>query len=176
MRTTNSGRVLKQNEATKWTAMTEDEALTHAHIDLSKASDLDLDFLLTHLDYFRTELSAGVFRETALHRKHIPALLLGLRDKIIGTLPLGPKRVAGACRVGAVAPSGSIAGFAPQSELTLPETFAAAEVRSIPTTMPPQLDAIPPYPSAWVQEGDIVDGQYKGEFNGTLHFLFHFPA
>jgi hypothetical protein len=175
MRTTNSGRILKQNEATKWTAMTEDEALTQAHVDLSKACDLDLDFLLTHLDYFRTELSAGVFRETALHKKHIPALLLSLQDKIIGTLPLGPKRVAGACHIGAVAFSSSIAGFAPQSKLKLPESFAAAEIRSIPTTMPPQLDVIPPYPSAWVQEGDVVDGQYKGEFNGTFS-SYHSPA
>jgi hypothetical protein len=167
VKTTNFGRLLKQNEESKWVVMSEEEALTQVHVDLTKASHHALEFVLTQLDYFRNELAAGVFRETVLHKKYIPDLLDGLQEQLIGTLPLGPKYAANACRlvVDGRVDAGSV--FGPVSTLTnLPSTNVTQGPRSIPTTLPPQLEPIPPYAGAWVQEGDIVNGRYRGEHNG----------
>ena len=169
MKTINLGRLLIQTTGSKWAVMSDEEAIAQIHVDLAKASHSSLEFILTHLGFFRNELAAGVFRETVLHKKHIPDLFDNLQTKLIGHMPLVSAHAPGSCRPGATK------SLPPQfvrsplsSSLTLRVSNASQVLNySIPTPMPPPLEVVPPWPSAWIQEGDAVDALYKGAGNGT---------
>lgn len=168
MKTINFSRLLTQT-GSKWAVMSEEEAIAQIHVDLAKASHPTLEFILTHLHFFRNELAAGVYRETVLHKKHIPDLFDNLQSKLIGHLPIVAVHAPGSCRPG---PTTSLPLQFVRSPLSAPLTLRMSNAThfmnySIPTPMPPPLEVIPPWPSAWIEEGDIVDARYKGAGNGT---------
>mmetsp|Transcript_14526 Transcript_14526/g.21419 ORF Transcript_14526/g.21419 Transcript_14526/m.21419 type:complete len:937 (-) Transcript_14526:197-3007(-) len=156
-KTSNMGRLLKQTDDSKWVVMSEKESRDQAHLSLLKRSDKTLHTVLTLLEHFLAELDVGVFRETAMHKYHIFDLLENLQDRIIGLVPEVPPGQPAKVSVNSM--------MKVQRFVNLPSTHATIDVRSIPGTMPEQLEPMAPYPAAWVQEEDIVDGQYRGSFN-----------
>jgi hypothetical protein len=172
MKASKHGRLLKQTEQSTWAVMPDNEALAQVHLDLTKASCATLEFILTQLEYFWNELSAGVFRETALHKKHMPELFKTIQKKLIGSLPVTPKQAPGACRpdtgmlmtVRTVLPT-----LSPLARLSASK--AAHVRRSIPTSVPPSPEAVAPWPGAWIEEGDAIDALYKGTTNGKSIFF-----
>jgi len=160
------GRFLKQTEDSRWVVMSDEESWLQAHIDLSKTSDKVQHFVITLLEYFQAGLTVGIFRETALHRLHISDLLEKLQDRMIGALPIEPK-------------SNSSLHFQSSLPLTVPpRSLSPSKFTSLPsskisdrdagfvlTTIPEREEPVAPYPAAWIQEGDVVEGQYRGKFN-----------
>lgn len=153
------GRLLKHTDDSKWVVMSDEDSRNQAHVELLKASNKALYFVLTLLDYYIAEIDVGIFRETALHKYHISDLLESLQDRLIGDLPnIQPRQLANT----------SSRSVALLKYLNFPHTIVTRKSRSIPSTMPEQLKSVPPFPAAWVQERDIVDGQYRGSFNGEI--------
>jgi hypothetical protein len=127
---------------------------------------------LTHLEYLQTELEVGIFRETLLHRKHISALLQSLQDDLLGAWPMGPTIPQGACRLSQSIRRVEKSMALPQRFSSVPPQRTTGHVRSpIPTTLPGQPEPQPPYLGAWIQEGDVVEGQYRGEYNGKFLYM-----
>lgn len=169
MKASKRGRLLKQTEKSTWAVMSDNEALAQVHLDLMKASHGTLDFILTQLEYFWNELAAGVFRETALHKKHLPELFETIQKKLIGSLPVTPKQAPRACRPD----SGKVINVRNVSPVVSPIARASASKaahvrRSIPSSVPPSPIVVAPWPGAWIQEGDAIDALYKGTTNGKF--------
>ena len=165
MKSSKQGRILKQSERSTWAVMPDDEAVAQVHVDLVKASHTVLSFALTQLGYFWNELAAGVFRETALHKKHIPDLFAAIQKKLIGEMPLTPKQAPGACHPGPINLNPAV--LPTISPLARISASNATHVRrSIPSSMPPAPVAVAPWPGAWVEEGDAIDALYKGTTDG----------
>jgi hypothetical protein len=164
------GRFLRQNSEAKWVVMSEKESLAKVHVDLTKASHSTFDFLLTQLEYFRSELAAGVWRETALHKHHVSDFIDKLERLVIGGFPLTPKPSSLASNVvrSGRPLSPSLMSFKPATPIYISKLKVIERERIIPSPLPPQKEITPPWRSAWIQEGDTVDALYEGTSDGKF--------
>lgn len=166
-----SGRLLRQNDEARWVVMSDQQAQWHTHMDLSKANNEALGYAVAQLDFLHGELPVGVFRDTKLHREHIPALLNHLREKLVGILPDESLGSTGHLRAAAIKQTNETSRFRPRWNLKKPGLGSISRAVLTPHTMlPPKPKPSPPYKGAWVQEGDKVVGMFKGKHNGMAGF------
>jgi hypothetical protein len=133
-------------------------------------------------DYLLSETRFGYWRESVLHMFHIPDMLRKLQDKLIHYD--ANTRVAFRRGRHNGRPKAHLSAYnnmqTTSSKTTTPYRpfFSTKSVTSISfqnkTTMTARRNALPPQPaieppnkSAWLQEGDIVEGQYNSQFDGT---------
>jgi len=158
------GRFLTQNEEGNWAQMPLFAAQKVVHKEFIKKMNPIVAKVLTELKYLLSETKFGVFRDMAIHRKHIPDMLNNLQDKILDPpsfKPMTDKDVT--TRPPLSSSQYSIAG--PHSGLSKVPTLREVVAPTSRQSLPPEYEISEPYPGAWSQEGDTVEAKYNGIFN-----------
>lgn len=154
------GRMLYQPEAGRWKALAKDDAVVICHEALMKDGNPLVGALHAEIDYLETETEFGAWRNMAIHRTTIPDYLNDWSNRLLG---LASKANNKAAAFGSPQPT---VYFGKREALSVGNTIppAAMEPSRIPSQ--PPTDPRPPFHSAWLTTGDIVEGMYRGEHDG----------
>jgi hypothetical protein len=163
------GRMLTQNEEGNWAEMPKKEAVRACHKDmmiLDHTNDI-ASRIVVHLDYMISETRHGVWRDQAIHKVHVRDFLIKLQDKVMGLPP--PKASVLRKSVAGLNTNVTVANTTMKVKfLAIPPPPSPAIIEPFERRLPvqePLPEMEPPYAGAWIKEGDIVDGQYKGSYN-----------
>jgi hypothetical protein len=173
------GRFLTKNSHNQWARMTRPAAKAFVHRELLRSARPDCDVLLREIAYRRSETKFGPWRDTALHRSHIPRLLATLEGRLVGattkaTLPPS-SLLSRTARSSSPASSGR--QKSPVRVIVLPQGDGSARMVS-PSVGDHEGDddgEMPrgdgPYHGAWLQVGDRVDALHSESETCTSRLL-----
>jgi hypothetical protein len=159
------GRFLTQNEEGNWSAMSNAKAAQVVHKGLMKHANPIVGRLVTEIAYLLSETKFGVFRDMAIHRQHISVMLHNLQDKIIDP-PFGGMQKSKVVTKSSPSPR---VGRALRRSLSKPRRGSGSRLR-LPS-LPPVNSIKEPFSGAWLSEGDVVEGKYNCQYNGTFRLL-----
>ena len=149
-------RIMSKNQFNSWAEVDDATADWFCHKELLSESSSHINRAMTLIDYLLSETRFGYWRDTILHRKFIPLMLMHLQDDILHVSRWKATKIVRA-----------------KAAKTLP--WAIAPLAVIPTTtraarghqsLPPRPHVAEPFPGAWLREGDLVEATYNGEFQG----------
>ena len=163
------GRILTQNEIGNWAVMPNDEAVRVCHKELIQLDDIDdlIGRMVRHLDYMISETRHGVWRDHSIHKVHVKDFLIKLQDKIMSL----PKRKTSASRNSMNGLNMNVTVVNSPFGIKFVSTQPPRSTANLKPSSPriplsePKSDLLPPFRSAWIVEGDRVDGQYQGSWN-----------
>jgi hypothetical protein len=155
------GRFLQKNSLNQWARMKRPDAKGYVHKELLRSTKTEYDVLLREIAYRRSETKFGTWRDTALHRRHIPRLLATLEERL-GAVPR-PVTEAPLSKAAQSSSHSPRRIFRRRPVLVVPEGSAAPMVRPSVGTDNDNDDATPhePFYGAWLQVGDRVDALYS---------------
>jgi hypothetical protein len=152
-------RVLAKNTDNNWAVSDPDWALRYCHKEMLMTTSSRLREAITKLDYLIAETKYGYWRNTILHSKHIPLFLVDLQDAIMrprvdyGKIPPLLSYLSG----DHVSHRPAIS-FTPQTVTkTLPPRQLIQRSSGRSNLLSQEQEVGPPFPQAWLQEGDVVD-------------------
>ena len=156
------GRFLTKNYENQWTRLSDAAARRFVHAELVRWDDNLKDQLVQQVAFLRSETKFGTFRDTALHRLHIPQYLNYWDDRFLrsSSLAVNNYNIASKETVGSDNPSPATAvahwGAAPRSLTSLLNNSISRkdEERSWRDWEP--------FPGAWLEVGDRIDGLEDG--------------
>ena len=156
-------RIMMKNSEEEWAEVDDRTAHWFCHKILLSKSNRYIREAVKHIDYFLSETKYGYWRETELHRRHIPEMLMKLQDAILRLSRRKSTKMLG--KVGAGATTGSlqflqITPHARVRNSTVPNRMARTN------SLPPKPVISEPFPGAWKKEGDTVEATYAGMFQG----------
>ena len=163
------GRILTQNEIGNWAVMPNDDAVRVCHKELIQLDNVDdlIGRIVRHLDYMISEARHGVWRDHAIHKVHVKDFLIKLQDNIMSL----PKRKASLSRNSMNGLNMKVSVAKNPLVITFLSTPPPRSIASLKPRTPrtpvsePKSKLSPPFRSAWIVEGDRVDGQYQGIWN-----------
>jgi hypothetical protein len=160
-------RIMTKNRSGNWAEVDQMTADWFCHEELSSGSNAHVKVAMRAIDNLMSETQFGYWRETELHRKHIPELLMHLQDALLhlSRRRRGAKNTTGA-RENALSSTMKIA-----SSLMAKPTSCRHKMGSR-SSLPPRQQLEKPYPEGWCKEGDTVEANYDSRFEGKWRKLF----
>jgi hypothetical protein len=182
-------RVLVKNDENNWAVADDKHATRFVHKELSRRANPMVGEAIRQLDFLITETKFGYWRDTQLHRKHMPRYLRKLQDKVMRfelpsrshklldvvdrtqrfpsfVVPMGPRILLPVHSF--VAPMGPRISSPVRSFVVPRGPRILLPVRSLSvsnhTTMLSQEDEREPV-EPWIKEGDVVEANYGGLFS-----------
>ena len=143
------------------------------HKSIVQRSNPGAGSALQTLDFLLSEARVGYWRDTILHRKFVPQMIVSLQDSILGShavLKTKKKSLADVLlsSMWETTPLRPISTFLPKLPPLTREPLVG--VHRYPFPVAPLNGE--PYPGAWIKEGDTVEALYNGEFNGECFVSF----
>jgi hypothetical protein len=176
----NKARLLTKNSFNQWSEMTPALADRFCHKQvLSRPKTSTVARVVQWTDFLLSETRFGYWREKVLHIFHISDMLRNLQDKLMhydATTRADPYKND---RPKAHPRSSRAAADNNNNKQTITPFFSTKSLTSVSihnettsrtsrdrNALPPQPAVEPPNKSAWLQEGDIVEGRYNGQSDG----------
>lgn len=158
-------RVLVKNRDFDWAVAEPDRALRFCHKELMKLSNPFVSKAITELDYLIAETKFGYWRDTRMHEQHIPRYLVKLQDRLmlLTDHPGQNSRLSAVKRL----PGDVIHPFV-ASKLTkwVPPSPMLTRLTAYVVSQEPEVG--PPFPEAWLQQGDLVEATDKQDMRCKL--------
>jgi hypothetical protein len=143
-------RILTKNDENEWAEMTDELSLQFTHSQLIREDNRLLDAVLLQLDYLKSDIKFGLFRETKMAFFHVASLLKSLETRLLRPAVLKKEKNHMLSKQ----------HFRTHSYATLRsrQSVTPNRIRSGILPIPP---AVEPFEGAWLKVGDIVEGRYK---------------
>lgn len=148
-------RIMTKNTFGNWAEVDTDIADSYCHKQLMYRSHPTVAKTVRLIDYLLSETRYGYWRESIMHLKHIPALLVKLHDSILRKQRVDrkvSKRIQYTWLY-------KVSSFLPEKHSSLLESRKRL-------AFPPSTVNLEPFPNAWFKEGDIVEATYESMFEG----------
>jgi hypothetical protein len=149
-------RIMTKNMGSNWAEVSDTTADWFCHKELVSKSNPYIQEAMKLTDYFLSETRFGYWRDTVLHRKYIPGLLMKLQDDIL-RLP----RRRESFHTGS-----SLQSLNVSSSLKIPPV--SKPLLRNRSSLPPRRKVVEPFPGAWFKEGDVVEATYGGRLKGKI--------
>ena len=159
----NGGRILGKNQFNEWSAMTLPMAMDFCDTALRSKSNQYVGNLMKWTDYLLSELRFGYWRNARSLNSLTVKQLLTVQSKLLKQSGTGQQ-------------TNSLFVSGPME----PKRFSYSYVNRLPSLrpgrpgrnmFPPRPEAEEPYLGAWLEVGDLVEGKYKGTFDGKSNIL-----
>jgi hypothetical protein len=151
-------RILAKNVDGAWAEVAQETAEKACHKKLTRASNSGVEHVSRQLDYLKAENIYGFWRHTSMYLRHNPVLLDRLERKLLGWNETSKNSSAGLS-----SSNGSLLlrPFFRGHSIPL---LTQKSLRSVRQVLPPRPSTSEPFAGAWMQEGDVVEGRYHGNF------------
>jgi hypothetical protein len=156
----NKGRMLKQVEAGRWSELDGQDALDTCRRDILRQKHPLTKKLMQELDYLKSETKFGAWRHTAMQKSAVPSYLAMWTDRILG-VQSPTKDMTKHITKGLSVVSQGI-----RKPVSIKTTMAKVQSKTKSKIPPLPVLCTPPYTSAWLATGDIVEGLYQGSHHG----------
>lgn len=160
-------RVLVKNKDFHWAVSDLSLALRFCHKEMMKASNgAYVAEAILQLDNLLAETKFGYWRDTHMHKSHIPKLLLNLQDEIMHYFV--SDKVGEESNSGATLSSSFVSvnlKLARHLAVTRKQHKRPGE-RAVLLSQEPEVG--PPFPQAWLQVGDVVEASFQSSMKGMV--------
>jgi hypothetical protein len=165
-------RIMTKNMDGNWAEVSETTADWFCHKELVSKSNPYIQEAMKLTDYFLSETRFGYWRDSVLHRKYIPGLLMKLQDDILRLSR--DSHILRLSRDSHILPRRRVsrpAGSSLQSWRVSSSLKIAPVSKSLiwdRSSLPRRPRVVEPFPGAWLKEGDVVEATYEGRFEGKI--------
>ena len=166
------GRFLTQTPLAQWVELADPLPRLHHDLAQNDASRPIVGALMDVWDHLRVETRVGYWRNSPSQCRHTRDLLDNLLTTMIGSPTTTATTQSHFCCPALLQDKNATFSTSwsalPLARARVPKSFhgPARQYPLWPNALPPPYAEAEPYPGAWARAGGIVEGQYKGKFNG----------